>query len=176
MHVCHNGNLHRYLEYEMCTYLLDTLLRGDKMSSASNLEMRAPLLMHDLIEFLQTVPEKFLVDLDKPKNRQTKILLKSLCSDVYGEEFTYRNKVGLGIPMHTILNDKNVCMYVETELLPGIKKRKVVDYEYVKSLWREVRNFKSNADTRIQVLWLAFSFEIWAQMYLDGDPTKYYYQ
>ena len=162
MNACHNRSLHRYLEYEMSTYLLDTLLRGDKMASASNLEMRAPLLMHELIEFLQTVPEKFLVNSNKPHNRATKILLKSLCSDIYGEEFTYRNKVGLGIPMHTILNNKNVCTYIEKQLLPGIQQRKIVDYDYVKSVWEQVNDFRSNADTRIQVLWLAFSFEIWA--------------
>jgi asparagine synthase (glutamine-hydrolysing) len=173
MSACHNSCLHRYLEYEMSTYLLDTLLRGDKIASASNLEMRAPFLMHELIEFLQTVPEKFFVDSDKPQNFNTKILLKSICSDVYGEEFTYRNKVGLGIPMHTILNDKKICKYIENQLLPGIRLRKVVNYEYVKSVWEQVEDFKSNADARIQVLWLAFSFEIWAQMYLDGNPTKY---
>lgn len=170
---CHSvSGVHHYLEYEIATYLRDTLLRGDKMASASNLEMRAPLLMHELIEFLQTIPEKYLVDLHKGYDYNTKIILKSLCSDVFGVEFTYRKKVGLGVPMHTILNDKGVRTYVENHLLPGIKRRKIVDYNYVKSIWEQVPTFTSNADTRIQVLWLAFSFEIWAQLYLDSNPAK----
>lgn len=170
---CHSiSGLHHYLEYEMVTYLRDTLLRGDKMASASNLEMRAPLLMHELIEFLQSIPEEYLVNPQKEYNYNTKIILKSLCGDIYGEEFTYRNKVGLGIPMHTILNNKNVCTYIEKQLLPGIQQRKIVDYDYVKSIWEQVPTFTSNADTRIQVLWLAFSFEIWAQLYLDSNPAK----
>ena len=170
---CHSvSGLHHYLEYEMVTYLRDTLLRGDKMASASNLEMRAPLLMHELIEFLQTISEKYLVDLHKGYDYNTKIILKSLCSDIFGVEFSYRKKVGLGVPMHTILNDKGVRTYVENHLLPGIKRRNIVDYNYVKSIWEQVPTFTSNADTRIQVLWLVFSFEIWAQLYLDSNPAK----
>lgn len=170
---CHSSSaLHRYLEYEMVTYLRDTLLRGDKMASASNIEMRAPLLMHELIEFMQTVPAKYLVDQHKKCNYNTKILLKSLCSDVYGDEFTYRNKVGLGIPMHTILKDEKIQTFIENNLLPGIKKRRIVNYSYVKSIWEQVCTINSNADTRIQVLWLAFSFEMWAQMYIDNSPIN----
>ena len=74
--------------------------------------------------------------------------------------------------MHTILNDKGVRTYVENHLLPGIKRRNIVDYNYVKSIWEQVPTFTSNADTRIQVLWLVFSFEIWAQLYLDSNPAK----
>ena len=174
LNTCHSSNtIHRYLEYEIVTYLLDTLLRGDKLSSASNLEMRAPLLMHELIEFLQGVPEKYLVDYTQCGNRNTKILLKSLCSDIYGETFTYRTKVGLGVPMHDIFNDEKVRRYVEVKLLPKIKQRKIVDYTYLQSIWEQVPHITSNSDNRIQVLWLAFSFEIWAQMYLDTNPAKY---
>lgn len=173
---CHSSNtIHRYLEYEMVTYLLDTLLRGDKLSSAFNVEMRAPLLMHDLIEFLQGVPEKYLVDNTKSGNRNTKILLKSLCCDIYGEEFTYRNKVGLGIPMHEILNDEKVRSYVETRLLPKIKQREIINYDYLLSVWKQMPNINSNGDSRIQILWLAFSFEIWAQMYIDSTPIQVKY-
>lgn len=173
---CHpSTTIHRYLEYEMVTYLLDTLLRGDKLSVASNLEMRAPLLMHELIEFLQGVPEKYLVDSTKCGNHNTKILLKSLCCDVYGEVFTYRDKVGLGVPMHEILNDEKVHSYIETELLPKIKQREIIDYAYLLSVWKQMPNITSNSDSRIQILWLAFSFEIWAQMYIDSTPIQVKY-
>jgi asparagine synthase (glutamine-hydrolysing) len=76
MKQCHNSkSIHKYLQYEVITYMLDTLLRGDKMSMASSLEMRAPLLMTELVEFLQTVPENQLVDRKKPFMHDSKILL-----------------------------------------------------------------------------------------------------
>lgn len=174
MNQCHTGrDIHKYLQYEIRTYLLDTLLRGDKISMASSLEMRAPLLMPELIEFLQTVPESQLVDWTKPFMYDSKILLKSLCSDVYGKEFAYRYKVGLGLPMHQIFADKRVRKYVEQILLPGIKRRKVVDYEYVCAVWNQVDEMNTCMDSRLQVLWTVLSFEIWAQMYLDNNPLDF---
>ena len=104
------------------------------------------------------------------------MLLKSLCCDVYGEVFTYRDKVGLGIPMHEILNDEKVHSYIETELLPRIKQREIIDYAYLLSIWKQMSDITSNSDSRIQVLWLAFSFEIWAQMYIDSTPIHVEYK
>ena len=171
INACHDTpSIHRYLQYEIITYMLDTLLRGDKMSMASSLEMRAPLLMTELVEFLQTVPEEQLVDWKKPFMQDTKILLKSLCADVYGEPFTYRYKVGLGLPMQKILKDSHVREYIESTLLPGIKKRHMVNYDYVLSVWKQVGAISTCLDSRLQVLWLVFSFEIWAQTYIDKSP------
>lgn len=173
INACNQDNtIHKYLEYEKVTYLLDTLLRGDKISMASSLEMRAPLLMTELVEFLQTIPEKQLVDWTKPFMYDRKILLKSLCADVYGDSFTYRYKVGLGLPMHKIFNDSKVREYIEGTLLPSIKKRHVVNYDYVISIWNAVSTMTTCMDSRLQVLWTVFSFEMWAQMYLDKSPLN----
>ena len=171
LRTCHSGNtIHRYLQYEIVTYMLDTLLRGDKMSMASSLEMRAPLLMTELIEFLQTVPEKQLVDGSQPYMHDTKRLLKSLCADVYGDKFAYRYKLGLGLPMHVFFKAEKMRNYVEQMLLPGIQQRGVVNYDYVKAIWNQVDEVTTCMDSRLQVLWTVFSFEIWAQMYLDKSP------
>ena len=173
MQSCHPGrDMHRYLQYEILTYLLDTLLRGDKLSMASSLEMRAPLLMPELIEFLQTVPENQLVDGSQPYMRDTKRLLKSLCADVYGEKYTYRYKLGLGLPMHTFFSDPKMRRYVEETLLPGIQRRGIVDYDYVRKVWNEVSEISTCMDKRLQVLWTVFCFEIWAQQYLDHSPVE----
>lgn len=168
---CNPGkSIHKYLQYEIRTYLLDTLLRGDKISMASSLEMRAPLLMPELVEYLQTVPERQLVDGTKPFMYDSKIIIKSLCADVYGESFAYRYKIGLGLPMHQIFSDKRMRDYVEQKLLPGIKRRAIVDYNYIHEVWNQVSEINTCMDSRLQVLWLVFSFEIWAQMYLDKTP------
>ena len=173
INACHDTkSIHRYLQYEIVTYMLDTLLRGDKMSMASSLEMRAPLLMTELVEFLQTVPEKYLVDGSKPFMRDTKILLKALCADVYGGQFTYRYKVGLGVPMLKILSDSKVRSYIEEKILPGIKKRGMVNYDYVHQIWMHISEIPNSLDSRLELLWVAFSFEIWAQMYIDKSPFK----
>lgn len=171
INACHNTpSIHRYLQYEMVTYMLDTLLRGDKMSMASSLEMRAPLLMTELVEFLQTVPGKYLVDGSKSFMHDTKILLKSLCADVYGESFAYRYKVGLGVPMLQIFSDNKVRAFINKSVLPGIKRRGIVDYNYVSHIFDSLQVIPNSLDSRLELLWLAFSFELWAQMYIDKSP------
>ena len=70
--------------------------------------------------------------------------------------------------MYKIFKDTRVREYIEKSLLPGIKNRQVVDYEYIISIWNEVSTITTCMDSRLQVLWTVFSFEIWAQMYLEN--------
>lgn len=162
--------MRRYLNYEMATYMQEILMRTDKASMASSLEVRVPYLMPELLEFLQSVPERQLVDYRSNMMYGTKMILKSLCEEVFGEEFTYRWKEGLSVPTKDLFGD-NLCReYVESSLLPGIKKRELMDYEYVLKLWRRVIDDGETQGSNIQALWCALSFELWAQMYLDGSP------
>ena len=166
--------LRKFLNYDTVTYMQDILMRGDKCSMAASIECRIPFLMPELLEFNCSIPDEFLVKpASRTTNRTTKILLKELVSDIYGESFTYRNKYGFGAPVLDFMNDKNIVTYIEECLLPGIKKRKVLDYEGVKKLW-DFRHTKRFTKTEIeQALWVSFSFEIWAQMYLDDSPVNY---
>lgn len=164
--------MRKYLNYEMCTYMQDILMRTDKMSMASSLEVRVPYLMPELLEFLQNVPEEHFIDYRQQMMHGTKMLLKSLCKEVYGEEFTYRWKEGLSIPTQSFLLDKSCREYIETTLLSGIKRRALLDYSYVLKLWEASGKENGVLGSSIQALWCALSFELWAQMYLDRSPLE----
>lgn len=164
--------MRRYLNYEMATYMQDILMRTDKMSMASSVEVRVPYLMPELLEFLQTVPETQLVDYHLPLMHGTKMLLKSLCEDVYGADFTYRYKEGLSIPTSDFFQDKSCRDYIESFLLPGMEKRGLMNPKYVMELWRRSERGDVTV-SNIQTLWCALSFELWAQMYLDSSPLSF---
>ena len=164
--------IRRYLNYEMATYMQDILMRTDKVSMASSLEVRVPYLMPELLEFLQTVPENQLVDYQQQMMYGTKMLLKSLCKEVFGEDFTYRWKEGLSIPTESFMFDKSCRDYVETTLLPGIKRRALLNYDYVLELWEASGQRHRISGYNVQALWCALSFELWAQMYLDSSPLE----
>lgn len=182
---CPGKGIHKYLNYEIKTYLLETLLRTDKVSMASSMEARVPFLMPELVEFECSIPEEYLVD-DMQSHpirainlkrylkslidtmHSTKILLKELCSDIFGEEFAYRGKMGFPLPILYYMNDDHVIAYIEKELLPGIKRRNVVDYNTVIKAWNNRKNSKMH-----NVLWSALSFELWAKMYLDSKPQEW---
>mgnify|MGYP003292097643 CR=1 FL=1 len=164
--------LHKLTNFDLCTYGLEVSMRTEKMALASALNVRSPFLMPELQEFIQTIPPTYLTDYKLPFMRGTKILLKELCAEEFGEAFTYRPKIGLGIPIADILASPVIRQYVETLLLPSIRERGIVNFEFVQNLWNDSKS-KSISDSLIEVLWCVLSFEIWAQMYLDNNPITY---
>lgn len=168
--------LDKAMNYEVFTYCQDLLMRADKVSMASSLEVRVPYLMPELIEFERTLPEHFFVSQENGEvMRNTKKLLKSICRDIFGDEFAYRKKQGFGIPIMDYFSEGEVKQFIEKEVLPGIRKRGILNASAVESVYSSKcleKNRKN--DSRVFMLWTAFSFEIWASMYLDGNPnTKY---
>lgn len=170
--------LRKYLNYEINTYMQDILMRSDKISMAASIELRVPYLMPELLEYIQTVPDEFFVDVKQNANYGTKTLLKSLCCDAFGEEFTYRSKMGLSFPFIDYFSDRSMREFIEKEILPSINKRNIVDFPYVMSIWNEIPHWKETNDYDWRVLhmmWCVFSFEIWAKMYIDSNPLTYSY-
>lgn len=167
-----NG-LHKYLCYDITGYMQDILMRTDKMSMAVSLEVRVPYLMPELLEFYQTLPDEQCVDVSKSINHGTKMLLKSLARDVFGENFTYRTKMGTTNPLLDYFMDSSVRQYVESELLPSIKNRKLYNYKYIHKLWDKTQNNTGKVEWgELEALWTMFSFEIWAKMFIDGNPIE----
>ena len=162
--------IHDLLCYEMRTYMLDTLLRGDKMAMAASVELRAPMLMPELVEFVQTIPADQLVTEKQVVMRGTKVILKDLCAEEYGDDFAYRQKLGLDMPLQSYWQDKEVREYVETQLLPSIKTRGICNYDYVLSIWERVPCIDNCYHPDLTLIWKVMNFEIWAQQYLDQTP------
>lgn len=163
-----------HMNYDYISILNDLLIRADKVSMISSMEVRVPFLMPELLEFAATIPTEFLVrpGLDWDGYR-TKWLLKDLAEDVFGHAFVYRQKMGFPVPLTGMMKKSPSKEYIEEVILPGIKKRNVIDYSFIKKKWNEVLNDTQNEERNQGVLWACFSFEIWAQMYLDGNPSEY---
>lgn len=165
--------LHKYLSYDVSGYMQDILMRTDKMSMAVSLEVRVPYLMPELLEFYQTIPDEQCVDVNQSINHGTKMLLKSLASDVFGNDFTYRNKMGTTNPLLDYFKDNAVREFVDADLLPSIKKRGLYNYRYINKLWIKTKEKSSKVKWgELEVLWTMLSFEIWAKMFLDGNPLN----
>ena len=76
------------------------------------------------------------------------------------------------MPQQTYWQDDDVRKYVETQLLPSIKKRGFCNYDYVLSIWQNIPNLKSCYDADLTLIWKVMNFEIWAQQYLDKSPIE----
>lgn len=87
--------LERVLDLNLQTYLLDDLLpKVDRMSMAHGLEVRAPLLDVELLEFTSGLPPAF-----KATFRGRKRVLKRAVADLLPDGLLNRRKRGFGLPL-----------------------------------------------------------------------------
>ena len=85
----------RTLEYYTRFYLQDDILtKVDRASMMVSLEVRAPFLDNDVVEFARRIPHQY-----KLRRGQTKYLLKKALEGVVPSEIIYRKKKGFGVPL-----------------------------------------------------------------------------
>ncbi|MFN4764644.1 asparagine synthase (glutamine-hydrolyzing) [Gillisia sp. Q332] len=159
--------------YDMRTYMVDLLNRQDKMTMAHSVENRVPFLDRDLVELVMSLPTNFLVPKTNSlkdfgnSNKFTKHILKKLAVQKYNEKFVYRNKSGFPLPMLNLFLETPMKEMIEDLLLPGIKKRDLFNYPEILKIWNKNPRHFTSAD--LKNLWMFFSFEVWAQLFIDQN-------
>jgi asparagine synthase (glutamine-hydrolysing) len=83
------------LQFYTKLYLQDDILvKADRASMMNSLEVRAPFLDIDLVDFVRRIPSAY-----KYRNGQTKYILKKALEPVLPHEILYRAKKGFGVPI-----------------------------------------------------------------------------
>ncbi|OFW18871.1 MAG: asparagine synthase (glutamine-hydrolyzing) [Acidobacteria bacterium RIFCSPLOWO2_12_FULL_66_21] len=161
-------HLARCLNYELRTYLVDLLVRQDKMTMAHSIENRVPYLDHELVEFVRSLPPSRLVS-DRlarwrPRTGNTKVLLKDVARRHFRARFVYRSKEGFPLPLQAFFLSAPFRSVMEERLLPGIRKRGVTDAKVVGRWWKSLLQGEAQ---NVEALWICAAFELWAQRFLD---------
>jgi asparagine synthase (glutamine-hydrolysing) len=146
------------------TYLQDDILaKVDRASMACSLEVRAPFLDVDLVEFLGRVPSKL-----KLRGLDTKHLLKRAMRDRLPTGIATRRKKGFGIPIAAWFNGP-LREVLQEELSPErIRQQGLFDATEVQRLVRE--HLSGRHDHRKQ-LWTLFVFQLWSRRWLESPTT-----
>jgi asparagine synthase (glutamine-hydrolysing) len=162
-------HLSNCLKYEMQTYLVDLLVRQDKMTMAHGLENRVPFLDRRVVELARTLPAQYLVG-DSPMSamRATKIVVKELAKRTFDDAFVYRWKSGFSLPLSQYFRSKPFIELMEDRLLPGMKQRGLVSEPAVRELW--LRSL--SAPSLTEPFWIPVALELWAQQFVD-DRGRY---
>ena len=85
----------RTLQFYTKLYLQDDILtKVDRASMMHSLEVRAPLLDVDLVEFARRIPWQF-----KLRGGESKFLLKKALEPLLPRDILYRRKKGFGVPI-----------------------------------------------------------------------------
>lgn len=150
-------------KYELLTYLPDLLMRQDKMSMAHSIENRVPFLDNEMVSTALNISGNDLVGKYKGVE-ETKVVLKDICADKFGEKFAYREKMGFGIPLRSFMSSVTFQEKWKTQVAPGIQKRCIFRFEELSS-W--VNNISKATPEQLDAIWLMLGFELWAQQYID---------
>ena len=130
---------------------------------AHSIENRVPFLDNDVVEQSFQYPEEVMMK--KEKNHE-KFLLKEVCSDFFGKEFAYRDKMGFGIPLRDFFKDTKFTSYLKDELYSSIKKRALFDEKELTSLFQQIENLNQK---EMETLWVLITLEIWLQEFIDNQ-------
>ena len=152
---CHNDLLQRATRMDFSNYLADDILvKVDRASMLSSLEIRAPFLDYRLIEFaFGKVPSNM-----KATPTAKKVLLKQLTSRLLPPEFDRQRKQGFSIPLGEWLKAGTFRKLFNEVLLDP---QCCFDAETVNSLLAGQDQGRSNGER----LFALVLFELWRQEY-----------
>lgn len=143
------------LIYEyMRTYLMDeVLVKVDRASMFNSLEVRAPFLDYQLVDFVNSLPYNF-----KNRGWQTKYLLKRLMSSKLPKDIVFRPKKGFGVPLGEWLRKdlKDFCNQLLSK--EEFSKSGFFNISCIEQLKNE--HFSGKKDNR-KLLWNLMVFQLW---------------
>lgn len=128
------------------------LMKVDKMSMASSLEVRVPLLDHVLVEFLAGLPGDW-----KLKGFNTKHVFRSAIDGLLPDKIVHRGKQGYSLPVKNLLRDE-LKGYMVSLLNESTVIRDNMNMTFVNALIEEHCSMRHNHN---HVLWAMMNVAIW---------------
>lgn len=160
-----DDGLNRMLAVDAETQLPDDLLLlTDKMSMATSLECRVPLLDHELVELAATMPESV-----KVRGGRLKHVLKQALSDQLPEDILERKKRGFGTPMGAWLRGELAPLRDALLSEQAVRARGLFEPENVRQLIADHEQNRVDGTDRIVSL---LNLEVWARIYLDARAPE----
>lgn len=133
------------------------LMKVDKMSMASALEIRVPLLDHVLVEFIASLHGDW-----KLKGYETKHVLRAALKGILPDSIVTRGKQGYSLPVKHLLRDQ-LKDYMVSLLNESPVIRSTLEPDTVNRLIREHVAMTHNHN---HVLWALMNVAIWGNRFL----------
>jgi asparagine synthase (glutamine-hydrolysing) len=153
--------LSRLMYLDTKTYLTaDILTKVDRMSMATSLEMRCPILDHKFVEWVAGLPVKY-----KFRDGTRKFLFKKLAERLgVPSELLHRRKQGFSLPLvHWMRNE------LKDELLPILLEPRTLQRGYFRAeaIRGVLEEHFSGRRDHAGVLWMLLIFELWHRNFLE---------
>ncbi len=142
----------------------DCLTKVDRMTMAWSLEARVPLLDHEVVEFMATVPPEW-----KLRGFTSKYLLRRAIADLLPPALLRKRKQGFSVPVGPWLRGPLYPLAADLLLDGRATKRGWLRPDAVRRLLDEHRAGRADHGHRLYAL---LGLEVWARHYLDRAPAS----
>jgi asparagine synthase (glutamine-hydrolysing) len=136
------------------------LMKGDKMTMAASLELRVPLLDHQLIEYAATIPSQ-----SKIRPFQAKYLLKRAFADFLPAPILTRKKMGFNVPTGIWFREGQRGVITRLLLSERLRQRGYFNNRFIASMVRD--HLEGRINYQAQLFTLA-SLELWFRVFIDS--------
>jgi asparagine synthase (glutamine-hydrolysing) len=153
--------LARLLYADQKTYLVELLMKQDRMSMACSIESRVPLLDHTFVEFSAQIPDRLRIH-----GSEAKYVFKRAVGDLLPDSIIYRKKMGFPTPLEQWLRSAPGLSRVSEILRDpgGILASLAQRAELERLLDLHQRGLEDATDR----LWRLLNFQIWGDLFLTG--------
>ena len=149
----------QYLDLK--TYLVgDINTKVDRASMAHSLEVREPLMDHELVEWLATLPSAM-----KVRGQEGKYLLKKALESQLSDDILYRPKMGFAVPLARWFRGPLKQRVRDAVLGPRLASTGWFNAAYLSHL---VESHQSGASDYSAPLWTLLMFEAFLRQVVDG--------
>jgi len=139
----------------------DLLVKADKMTMATSVELRVPLLDHQVLEFAATLPSAY-----KVQGRACKRVLRMALESSVPPEILTRKKAGFPLPYDRWLKDDLKDFVNDTILSPNAALNSYFHKEQVRDLVERQQKYLSNGNGKGQHA-LDYSREVFSLLVLE---------
>jgi asparagine synthase (glutamine-hydrolysing) len=158
--MAHYDDVSAELYLDLNTYLIDNILvKVDRMSMATSLETRVPLIDHKVVEFMFNLPGEL-----KLRGMTTKWLFKESMERLLPKENITRKKEGFSIPIKHWLRGE-----LKDLMLSTLEKNRITQagYFHFPEIQRMINAHLQGKANYSHQLWALLVFEIWRENYLS---------
>ena len=159
------STLARMLYADQKTYLVQLLMKQDRMSMAASIESRVPFLDHHFLAMAMRIPDRF-----KIHGREQKYIFKKAVEDLLPREIVYRRKMGFPTPLKQWLREPALAGRLDSLAAPDSFISRWTQPREVARIVAAHRAGQIDATDRI---WRLLNLELWGRrFFVSGEPQR----
>lgn len=146
--------IEKLMALDTLTYLTDDILvKVDRAAMSASLELRAPFLDHNLVEYAWQLPFKF-----KYRDGQTKWILRQILYKHVPKELIERPKQGFGVPLNDWLRGPLKDWAENLLSIQLLEEQNIFNIDEVRNMWDHHLSGTRQYGAR---LWSILMFQAW---------------